>query len=46
MAWNNPGERHLFPSLTLPVTFHQPGRLVGHGLRLLKSVEKLDVRPG
>jgi hypothetical protein len=46
MAWNNPGERHLFPSLTLAVTFHQPGRLVGHGLRLVKSAEKLGVRPG
>jgi len=46
MVWNNPGERHLFPSLTLAVTFHQPGRLVGHGLRLVESVERLGVRPG
>ncbi|MDN4598025.1 hypothetical protein [Leifsonia virtsii] len=46
MVWNRPGERHMFPSLTLAVTFHRPGRLVGHGLRLVQSVERLGVRPG
>lgn len=40
-VWNKPGENHLFPSLILAVGFHRPGRIVGHGVRLVNSASKL-----
>lgn len=46
MVWNKPGDSAMFPSLALSITFHQPGRLSGHGLRLVESAERLGVEPG
>ena len=42
MVWNKPGENTLFPSLLTAITFHRPGRLIGHGARLIESHQKLD----
>lgn len=36
MAWNKPGEKHLFPFLVTAVTMHAPGKLSGHGYRLIE----------
>jgi hypothetical protein len=41
MAWNSPGENTSFPSLVTAVSFHRPGELVGHGVKLIKRHQQL-----
>lgn len=41
MAWNAPGENAAFPSLITAVSFHDPGALIGHGIKLIKSHQEL-----
>jgi len=41
MAWNSPGENTSFPSLVTAVSFHRPGELIGHGVKLIKRHQQL-----
>ena len=41
MAWNAPGENASFPSLVTAVSFHRPGELIGHGVKLIKRHQQL-----
>jgi hypothetical protein len=46
MVWNKPGENTEFPYLTTCVGMHQPGRLIGHGAKLVASHERLGFAGG
>ncbi|WP_341953790.1 hypothetical protein [Salinibacterium sp. TMP30] len=35
-AWNRPSESELFPSVVTAISFHKPGALVGHGMKLIE----------
>ena len=35
-VWNRPYESELFPSVVTAIGFHQPGKLVGHGMELIE----------
>jgi hypothetical protein len=41
MAWNTPDEKTSFPSLVTAVSFHRPGELSGHGVKLIKRHQQL-----
>ena len=40
MVWNKPGQHGTFPSLITAVSFHKPGSLAGHGLKLIQQHKK------
>ena len=40
MVWNKPGEKTLFPSLCIAVSFHTPGKIIGHAVYLTKTVQQ------
>lgn len=35
-VWNRPSESELFPSVVTAISFHKPGMLVGHGMKLIE----------
>src|SRR5664279_6205873 len=35
-VWNRPSESELFPSVVTAISFHKPGKLVGHGMKLIE----------
>src|SRR5664279_577895 len=35
-VWNRPSESELFPSVVTAISFHNPGKLVGHGMKLIE----------
>jgi hypothetical protein len=35
-VWNRPSESELFPSVVTAISFHKPGALVGHGMKLIE----------
>lgn len=41
MGWNTPGANTQFPSLITAVSFHNPGELSGHAVKLIKLHQKL-----
>lgn len=41
LVWNQPGERGQFPSLITAVSMHKPGKLKGHGAKLVASHKRL-----
>ncbi|TFV94850.1 hypothetical protein [Orlajensenia leifsoniae] len=41
MVWNKPGEKDVVPCLVTALTMHNPGRLSGHGARLLDFHKRL-----
>jgi hypothetical protein len=44
-VWNRPFESELFPSVVTAISFHKPGKLVGHGMKLIerhKAAFELD----
>jgi hypothetical protein len=40
MIWNEPGETELFPTLITAVSFHRPGELTGHAVKLITSHQR------
>lgn len=41
MVWDTPGENDRFPSLVTSLSFHRPGELIGHGVKLIDSHQRL-----
>ncbi|MGY4856836.1 hypothetical protein [Cryobacterium sp. AP23] len=41
MVWNRPGETMDFPNLITAVSFHRPGEISGHALKLVESHQRL-----
>lgn len=39
--WNKPGDNTKFPLLNTAVSFHRPGELAGHGLKLVQAHQAL-----
>ncbi|QYH34591.1 hypothetical protein [Salinibacterium sp. M195] len=35
-VWSRPSESELFPSVVTAISFHKPGQLVGHGMKLIE----------
>ena len=46
MVWDKPGQNTVFPSLITAVGFHRPGEIIGSGVKLLDSHQRLGFTSG